>query len=101
MGGKGKTSVWVDCDPGHDDVCRFKSLTHRKAFALAYAPHSSHLTLTGTSPIRICIVVLARDHKEFEGVCGFSLKADATYFDSSRYFPSLRTAVLITPSFRT
>ena len=47
-------------------------------------------------------VVLLRDHKEFEGVCGFSLKADATYSDSFRcYFPSLRTAVFITPSFRT
>ena len=47
-------------------------------------------------------VVLARDYKEVTGVYGFSLKADATYSDSFRcYFSSLRTAVFITPSFRT
>src|SRR5438045_3237729 len=47
-------------------------------------------------------VVSPRYHKEFEGVCGFSLKADATYLTCFLLLLlSLRTSVFITPSFRT
>ena len=56
MGGKGKIPVWVDCDPGYDDVRPLEVLDLPKAFALAYAAHSSHLTLTGTSLFRVYIL---------------------------------------------
>jgi len=51
----------------------------------------------------IVCVVLLHDHREFERVCGSSLKAGATYSDNFLIVPFLVFGQLyfITPSFRT